>query len=177
VVELVQSPYSSLIVLLADNKRSWLIVNYQRKFISRAQEKSTPIVQALIGQAYISKAKRPEDEDEQPWMQEDKEAFKAATDLAMSMTKLCKNIPLPKHVKPEPLREKQLPIHTQFNAHPPTHPVTQELQKLLAQIYSLFEGNSCAAFTIMTKSYYTKEENYRKYSARDQKKSSVKHLK
>jgi len=45
-------------------------------------------------------------------MQEDKVAFKAATHLAMSMTKLCKNIPLPKHVKPDPQREKQLPIHT-----------------------------------------------------------------
>ena len=176
-VELVQSPYSSLIVLLADNKRSWLIVNYQRKFISRAQGKTTPIVQALIDQAYISKAKRPEDEDEQPWMQEDKEAFKAATELAMSMTKLCKNIPLPGHVKPEPQREKQLPIYTRFRAHPQTHPITQELQKLLAQIYSLFEGNSCATFTIMTKAYYTKEENYIRYSAKDQKRCSVKHLK
>jgi len=119
----------------------------------------------------------PEDGDEQPWMQEDKEAFKAATDLAMSMTKLCKNIPLPKHVKPDPQREKQLPIHTQFEAHPPIDSITQELQKLLAQIYGLFEGNSCAAFTIMTKSYYAKEENYLRFSAQDQKTSSVKHLK
>ncbi|PUU82704.1 hypothetical protein B9Z19DRAFT_1120284 [Tuber borchii] len=151
-------------------------INYQRKFISSAQEKTTPIVQELIDQAYISKAKIPEDEDEQPWMQEDKEAFKAATSLAMSMTKLCKNIPLPKHVKPDPQREEQLPIHTQFNARPQTPPITRELQKLLAQIYGLFEGNSCAAFTIMTKAYYTKEENYFRFSAQDQKTSSVKHL-
>jgi len=130
-VELVQSPYSGLMVPLADNKRSWFIVNYQRKFIS-AQEKTTPIVQEPIDKAYTSKAKMPEDEDEQPWMQEDKEAFKAVTDLASSMTKLCKNVPLPEHVKPDPQREKQLPIYTQFKAHPLIDSITQELQKLLA---------------------------------------------
>jgi len=176
-VEWVRSPYLGLIVLLADDKKSGLIVDYQRKFISSAQEKTTPVVQELINKAYISKAKMPADEDKQPWMQEDNEAFKAATNLAMSMTELCKNIPLPEHVKPDPQREMQLPIYTQFKVRPQNPAIVQELQKLLAQIYGLFEGNSCDAFTIMTKAYYTKEENYFRFSARDQKMSSVKHLK
>ncbi|PWW79953.1 hypothetical protein C7212DRAFT_290078 [Tuber magnatum] len=151
-------------------------INYQRKFISSAQEKTTPIVEKLISQAYISKSKMPEDEAQQPWMQEDKDAFKAATNLAMSMTILCKNIPFPEHVKPNPLRERQLPIYTHFEVDPQNQPICQELQKLLAQIYELFEKNSCNAFTIMTKAYYTKVENYIKCAIRDQKTFSVKHL-
>lgn len=74
-VEWVQSPYLGLIVLLVDDKKSGFIADYQRKFISSAQEKTTPVVQELISKAYISKAKVPADEDKQPWMQEDNEAF------------------------------------------------------------------------------------------------------
>ncbi|KAG0640471.1 hypothetical protein HOY80DRAFT_1135941 [Tuber brumale] len=152
-------------------------INYQRKFVSSSQEKITPIVQELINSAYISETGEPENEDnEQPWMQEDKEAFKAVTDLATSMTELCKNIPLPEHVKPNPRKEKQLPIYTQFEANPQNPPVFQEFQKLLAQIYGLFEENSCSTFTILTNAYYTEVENYLRCSDQDQKTSSVKHL-
>nr|ADU56596.1 hypothetical protein [Tuber melanosporum] len=151
-------------------------INYQRKFVSSSQEKITPIVQELINRAYTSEASEPEDEDEKPWMQEDKEAFKAVTNLAMSMTELCKNIPLPEHVKPNPQKEKQLPIYTQFKVEPQVPPLFHEFQKLVAQIYGLFEENSCSTFTIMTKAYYPKVENYLRFSEQDQITSSVKHL-
>ncbi|RPA89427.1 hypothetical protein L873DRAFT_1783962 [Choiromyces venosus 120613-1] len=46
--------------------------DYQRKLMSSDQEKTTPIVQALIDQAYISKTKWAEGPENQRWIEEDK---------------------------------------------------------------------------------------------------------
>ncbi|RPB02705.1 hypothetical protein L873DRAFT_1801681 [Choiromyces venosus 120613-1] len=50
-------------------------IDYQCKLLSSDQEKTTPIVQALIDQAYISKTKWAEGLGNQRWIQEDKMAF------------------------------------------------------------------------------------------------------
>ncbi|RPB04610.1 hypothetical protein L873DRAFT_1798943 [Choiromyces venosus 120613-1] len=123
------------------------------------QEKTTPIVQTLIDQAYISKTKWAEGPENQRWIQEDKMAFDSATQLADSMTGLCKNIPLPRFVKPNPQTSTQLPIYTQFKVHPQARKDIQEFQKILGQIYSLFKKDSCLALAIISKVYYTKKVN------------------
>ncbi|RPA89440.1 hypothetical protein L873DRAFT_1796084 [Choiromyces venosus 120613-1] len=130
-------------------------IDYQRKLMSSDQEKATPIVQALIDQGYISKTK---------WAEAD------------SMSGLCKNIPLPSFVKPNPRTETQLPIYTQFKVHPQGREDFQEFQKILGQIYSLFEKDSCSALAIISKAYYTKKENYLKIMAGDQQMFSRKYL-
>ncbi|RPA93099.1 hypothetical protein L873DRAFT_1793850 [Choiromyces venosus 120613-1] len=147
-------------------------IDYQRKLMSSDQEKTTPIVQALIDQAYISKTKWAEGPENQRWIQEDKMAFDSATQLADSMTGFCKNIPLPRFIKPNPRTETQLPIYTQFKVHPQAREDFQESQKILGQIYSLFEKDSCSALAIISKACYTKKENYLKIMAGDQQRFS-----
>ncbi|RPA88888.1 hypothetical protein L873DRAFT_1823865 [Choiromyces venosus 120613-1] len=144
-------------------------IDYQRKLMSGDQEKTTPIVQTLIDQAYISKTKWADGPENQRWIQEDKMAFDSATPLADSMTGL--------FVKPNPQTGTQLPIYTQFKVHPPARKDFQEFQKIIGQIYSLFEKDSCLALAIISKVYYTKKVNYLKIMAGDQQRFSQKYLK
>ncbi|RPA96858.1 hypothetical protein L873DRAFT_1845124 [Choiromyces venosus 120613-1] len=145
-----------------------LFVAIKRKLFQLCKQSSTrPISQRLS---------RRGGEENQQWIEEDKMAFDAATHLADSMTVLCKNIPLPRFVKPNPQTETQLPIYTQFKVHPRAQEDFQEFQKILGQIYSLFEKNSCSALAIISKGYYTKEEKCIKIMAADQKRFSRKYL-